>query len=556
MPSKSKCLVPFIISFFLLGRTHSFVANVVLRSSCPTVAVARPRVWNTLQHLKVRDCLDSRRQKRHHWLMFSSFKNVSSQSSQHETTTNEGDVVTLTEKDKLNHFQHQREYFDALADIAFEESITGSDKRNPLILAHVSRRLMSDLVQSKGTGNGAGDEDPKPFQILDVGSGAGVLFPPLLSAADTMGVNLNITAVDISLNMCRKAEIYAKVAFDKKSNNQHQIQVINQNFLHLDENYDGAFREYFDCVIFNESIENFLNVHEALEAAVTMINHGGSLIITHSEGMESSTSKRETDPKTFPGQVLSVSQLRDVMQFLPLQITDFIENFELLDESDKLQAYKFYYASARRVPRRALRRILRLRGPVAPGYGRGGKQLGIPTANLPESLFADALADIQPGVYFGWAVIEDPTDEKQGRNVHHKAVVNVGYSPTFEGTENKEKIVEAHLIIGENDVEIKGDFYNETMRLSLIGSLRPEKKFASFPELLAAIRYDIQCARDALLVAPFSHFRTDSFLVEASKMLNGTDVMSEWVGADGGDTSASWEFEDTVQALEKMIQGK
>ena len=45
------------------------------------------------------------------------------------------------------------------------------------------------------------------------------------------------------------------------------------------------------------------------------------------------------------------------------------------------------------------------------------------------------------GVYFGWASVES-ADNVAGRNRPIKAVVNVGYSPTFEGEENKEKIVE------------------------------------------------------------------------------------------------------------------
>ena len=152
----------------------------------------------------------------------------------------------------------------------------------------------------------------------------------------------------------------------------------------------------------------------------------------------------------------------------------------------------------RKRPCRTLREPARLRGPVDEGYGRGGKKLGFPTANLPSSLFADALAGVPTWVYAGWAALEPTSEEKQGRGRVHKvrkpgscrgafppgrgrspgpvlavpqAVVNVGYSPTFAGKENKEKIVEAHLIIQDGDIE--GDFYGETMRLSLGGYLRP-----------------------------------------------------------------------------------
>ena len=66
-----------------------------------------------------------------------------------------------------------------------------------------------------------------------------------------------------------------------------------------------------------------------------------------------------------------------------------------------------------------------MRGPVATGYGRGGKKLGVPTANLPGPQFRDALAPVPAGVYFGWAAVDG------GAPV--PAVVNVGYSPTFVG---------------------------------------------------------------------------------------------------------------------------
>ena len=73
-------------------------------------------------------------------------------------------------------------------------------------------------------------------------------------------------------------------------------------------------------------------------------------------------------------------------------------------------------------------------------------------------------------------------------------MVNIGYSPTFQGEENREKIVEAHLIDGA----FPGDFYGELMTLILTGFLRPEQKFPSFPALVAAIQQDVEDARVAM----------------------------------------------------------
>jgi riboflavin kinase len=186
---------------------------------------------------------------------------------------------------------------------------------------------------------------------------------------------------------------------------------------------------------------------------------------------------------------------------------------------------------------RLLEERLSLRGPVDTGYGRGGKKLGFPTANLPSSLFQDALADVTNGVYFGWAVLEGST---KGRGVPHKAVVNVGYSPTFEGAENPEKIVEAHLIFPPQDEEEEApavldppDFYGETMRLQLDAFMREEQKFPSFPELVAQITADVHDSGVALTTEPYASFAQSSFLRER--------LDDPWIGTGGGDATASWE---------------
>mmetsp|Transcript_19631 Transcript_19631/g.41169 ORF Transcript_19631/g.41169 Transcript_19631/m.41169 type:complete len:473 (+) Transcript_19631:79-1497(+) len=262
-----------------------------------------------------------------------------------------------------------------------------------------------------------------------------------------------------------------------------------------------------------------------------------------------------------------------------------LEPENIIDEMELLQ--KNIVDESEELPWESINPILRVRGPVASGYGRGGKKLGVPTANLPASLFQSALEEVQTGVYFGWAVIEQQQQRsqfKKGRNMPLKAVVNVGYSPTFEGKENKEKIVEAHLItdaspmdtsvvllnnnddgggddgeVAESSIssssspssssfsldgdaytgEIEGDFYNETMRLQLIGFLRPEQKFDSFPELIAQIHRDIGTASFALGSMPFVFSKEDEFISGCS----GEDG-DIWVGSGGGDGNASWEFED------------
>lgn len=242
---------------------------------------------------------------------------------------------------------------------------------------------------------------------------------------------------------------------------------------------------------------------------------------------------KNENPSTVPNLLPSQSEFDELVQFQPFRKESYIEEAQLSEDAES--ATTLYFASAKKIPHVLTRDILRLRGKVDTGFGRGGKKLGVPTANLPSSLFQNALENVPTGVYFGWAVIEGD-DQSKGRDVIHKAVVNVGYSPTFDGEENKEKIVEAHLIVGDDDIE--GDFYGETMRLGLCGFLRSERKFPSFPDLIAAINRDVNNAKLSLDLAPYSKFSGDSFFQHCSEEM--------WVGSSGGDDNASYEFEATT----------
>jgi len=132
-------------------------------------------------------------------------------------------------------------------------------------------------------------------------------------------------------------------------------------------------------------------------------------------------------------------------------------------------------------------------GAVATGFGRGSKKLGVPTANLPCSLFQTTLNDLSCGVYIGWAVV---------RGSLYKCVANIGFSPTFVDAENPEKMVEAHLLHVFHD-----DFYHEPLALLLVGFIRAERKFNSFDELVTTIRADIETARLELDQPPYHSMR-------------------------------------------------
>ena len=102
-----------------------------------------------------------------------------------------------------------------------------------------------------------------------------------------------------------------------------------------------------------------------------------------------------------------------------------------------------------------------------------------------------------------------------------------------------------------DDGEIRGDFYNETMRLALSGYLRPEMKFNAYADLIAAIRNDVSNAKEALSNQPFVALRADPFLTDPCKRVNNTMVERNqiWIGKSGGDETASWEFDEFEKAL-------
>ena len=62
-----------------------------------------------------------------------------------------------------------------------------------------------------------------------------------------------------------------------------------------------------------------------------------------------------------------------------------------------------------------------LKGPVVHGFGRGSKQLGIPTANLDADKLGSAMEQLPAGIYFGWSSVGPDQDI-------HKMVMSVGWS--------------------------------------------------------------------------------------------------------------------------------
>jgi riboflavin kinase len=138
---------------------------------------------------------------------------------------------------------------------------------------------------------------------------------------------------------------------------------------------------------------------------------------------------------------------------------------------------------------------IELTSDIVHGFGRGGKKLGIPTANLdmtPE--IEKKMADLVSGVYYGWAEFlpSTQTDKNEGFEYNNSIpmVMSIGFNPYFN---NKYKTAEAHIMR-----KFEHDFYDSKLKVSILGFIRNEADFLSFPHLIEAIHNDVQVAKDIL----------------------------------------------------------
>lgn len=143
------------------------------------------------------------------------------------------------------------------------------------------------------------------------------------------------------------------------------------------------------------------------------------------------------------------------------------------------------------------------------GFGRGSKDLGIPTANVSkeDAVCTMSVDSLPTGIYWGYARIGDGEDASSSSDGSATAegslgrtfitAVSIGYNPTYG---NEEKTIEPHLIAPTDHPQrhssscsetLLQDFYGETIRLSVVGYLRPELPFEGLEKLTQAIKKDI-----------------------------------------------------------------
>jgi riboflavin kinase/FMN adenylyltransferase len=125
---------------------------------------------------------------------------------------------------------------------------------------------------------------------------------------------------------------------------------------------------------------------------------------------------------------------------------------------------------------RLLGRPYEVVGRVVPGKGRGGKLLGVPTANIRPA------NELLPATGIYAVRVRRGADNLLG-------AANIGTSPTFE---NGEFSLEVHLL------DFSGDLYAETLGVEFVARLREERRFPSIEALAAQIHADIKTVRQVL----------------------------------------------------------
>jgi riboflavin kinase/FMN adenylyltransferase len=125
----------------------------------------------------------------------------------------------------------------------------------------------------------------------------------------------------------------------------------------------------------------------------------------------------------------------------------------------------------------ALGRPHRIDGFVVHGEGRGGAELGYPTANLDPEPFSAIPAD---GIYAGYFLLGTRRSP---------AAISIGTNPTFSG---QVRTVEAFVL------DEGGNFYGRRVALEFVERLRGMERFDTVEELIAQIGRDVAQTRKVL----------------------------------------------------------
>jgi len=145
---------------------------------------------------------------------------------------------------------------------------------------------------------------------------------------------------------------------------------------------------------------------------------------------------------------------------------------------------------------------IKLFGPVIKGFGRGSKELGIPTANIPPEGLS-TYPDLSSGVYYGFVGLSlSHSPDTSSKSIEtYPAVLSVGYNPFYKNTVRS---VEIHILH-----DFSHDFYGAALNLLMLGYIRPEYDYVSLEALVEDIRIDCDVARRSLEREAYAKFKEE-----------------------------------------------
>ncbi|KAI8991602.1 hypothetical protein BDF20DRAFT_811995 [Mycotypha africana] len=140
-------------------------------------------------------------------------------------------------------------------------------------------------------------------------------------------------------------------------------------------------------------------------------------------------------------------------------------------------------------------------GTVVKGFGRGSRELGIPTANLSDDALEEMFNECDTGVYYGWSQVGS-----KGTTVY-PMVMSLGWNPYYK---NEKKSAEVHILH-----EFAEDFYGEAIRVIVAGYIRPEQNYPSLDDLIRDIKTDIEVAKSSLQRKAYNELSNDALFTES-----------------------------------------
>ncbi|KAI8469809.1 MAG: Flavokinase-domain-containing protein [Monoraphidium minutum] len=306
-------------------------------------------------------------------------------------------------------------------------------------------------------------------RVIDAGCGTGALIPHL----QARGVS-DIVAADLSPEML--AAVKARFGSPGTIGNNTGVRTWCSDFADLPVYMGSA-----DAIFLNAMFGNVHDQHFALTRAAQLLKPGGWAVISHPEGRAWHTNLKASSPALVPHELPAGAALEALL---------FESPFELVELRDD----PYLYMAVLRLPTGfALPSPAPLAGRVVTGFGRGSRDLAVPTANIDPAPLAGALAALPRGVYFGWARLDAPAGCPPEDSAVHKMVMNVGRRPTVN-TGDEAPTVEVHIL---HDFAVE-DFRGSHLSVVATSYLRPEMKFDGLPALIKRIKADIGIARSQL----------------------------------------------------------